>query len=154
MSRAVLAEALEHYAEHGYCIVQDAISEVTLKELNRIVDLRLKHEMGGHHARFESKGFQKFDFSDGQPFLRSALQPTVVRLARGSAEEPLPAHREYVEPLGWSAHVAEGSGTRSLAAFRELIEPATIAPILAELLGDPRWGHAAPDTPCSPSISF
>ena len=141
------AEALEHYAEHGYCIVEDAISQATLAELNRIVDLRLDHELGGLAARCTSTGWEKFDFSDGQPFLRSALQPTVVRLPRGAAEAPSPAQREYVEPEGWSAHLAEQGGTRSLAAFRELIEPPAIAPILTELLGNPCWGHAAPDTP-------
>ena len=144
----VLAEALEHYAQHGYCIVKDAISQTTLAKLNEIVDLRLEHETGGLDARYKSTGWGKFDFSVGQPFLRSALQPTVVRLPRGAAEEPPPTQREYTEPVGWSAHLAEqGGAARSLAAFRELIEPAAIAPILRELLGDPRWGHAAPDSP-------
>ncbi len=148
MQAKLTAEALEHYAEHGYCIVEDAISQGTLAELNRIFDLRLRHESGGLGARCTSTGWEKFDFSDGQPFLRSALQPTVVRLPRGAAETlPPPTCREYVEPVGWSAHLAEQGGSRSLAAFRDLIEPAAIAPILAALLGDPRWGHAAPDTP-------
>jgi hypothetical protein len=142
-----LAQALKHFAEHGYVIVEDAISPATVAELNRIVDLRLEHELGGLEAIHSSTGFEKYDFSDGQPFLRSALQPTLVRLPAGAAVDPSPTEREYTEPLGWSAHLAEQGGARSLAALRDLIDLPAVAPILAALLGDPRWGHAAPDTP-------
>lgn len=141
------ALALEHFAEHGYVVVEDAIDQATVAELNRIVDLRLQHEQGAAEAISSSRGYAKYDFSDGQPFLRSALQPTVIRLPRGDADGPPPPNRKYTEPLGWSTHIAEQSGARSLGAFRKLIEPPVVAAILTALLGDPKWGHADPDTP-------
>ena len=62
------ALALEHFAEHGYVVVEDAIDQATVAELNRIVDLRLQHEQGAAEAISSSRGYAKYEFSDGQHF--------------------------------------------------------------------------------------
>ena len=125
---------MQFFAENGYVIIKGAVALSTISALNNIVDARLRHEPGGGHAKHLATGFQKFDFSAGGPFLRSGLQPTVVRIPRGDAEKPPPAtRREKLRTVGWPA------GALSLGPFRELIEPPAVAALLAELLGDPRW---------------
>ena len=57
----------------------------------------------------------------------------------------VPAHNQRGTPLLWHGF-AKPRGPRRLwsKAYYELVDPPAVAPILAELLSDPAFGHATP----------
>lgn len=132
---------LERYATDGYVVIDDALPESLVADLNAVFDSRLAREKDPREAFIV--GFEKYRFRGG------GLQPGISDAERGSGVE-----RDYSDeralrfdpPPGWDA-VAHPPGSPSTPAFRALIEPPSIAPLLAELLGDPRWGHIDPMVP-------
>lgn len=133
----------ESYERLGYVVVRDAISTEHVAELNRIVTSRLQHETGVRGAVSTKTRL-------------SALQPSVLP-HEGSysllgASVPITSkswdnERAIVHspPHGWD-EVGERDSC-STAPFRALIDVPSVTPILQDLLGNPAWGHALPETP-------
>jgi hypothetical protein len=130
---------LERYAADGYVVIDDAIPASLLAELNAVFDSRLEHEKDPSEAFVV--GFGKYRFRGG------GLQPGISDAERGSDEgRDYERALRFDAPPGWDA-VAQPPGSPSTPAFRALIEPPAVAPLLAELLTDPRWGHVDPRVP-------
>eukprot|EP01043_Picozoa_sp_COSAG02_P049112 COSAG02_NODE_4902_length_4849_cov_8.392280_2_plen_355_part_00 len=132
---------LERYAADGYVVIDDAVPASLVAELNAVFDSRLAWEKDPREAYIV--GFEKYRFRGG------SLQPGISDAERHSGAE-----RDYSDeralrfdpPRGWDV-IAKPPGSPSTPAFRALIDPPAVAPLLAELLADPRWGHIDPAVP-------
>ena len=132
---------LEQYARDGHVIIDNALSTSLVAELNAIVDARLANEKDPEEDYIA--GFEKYRFRGG------GLHPGVSDAAAdGERDYSNERQLRYDPPPGWE-QVARPDGSPSCPAFRALIEPPAVAPVLAELLSEPRWGHVEPSVPAA-----
>ena len=140
---------MQQFARDGHVIIDNALAASHVAELNAIVDARLANEKRPEEQFIA--GFKKYRFRGG------GLQPGVS----DAADEGHGGERDYSNdrllrfdpPPGW-VQVAQPEGSPSCPAFRALIEPPTVAPLLAELLSDPRWGHVEPAVPTADRVRY
>lgn len=105
------------FAQQGYIIVPNALTEEQVDELNAVYDQRVL---------------------DGQDALASAGTDQQVRFFIGQRERQQTTDRHgntYTGRRFWSK------------AYMDLIDNETMLPIVEEVLGDPSWGHAPAHVP-------
>ena len=140
------AEQRRLFARDGYLVIQDALSPAHVAALDELVSARLRHELSADFV----DGFGKFRMGPAlQPGLRGDGIDDLQR-TNGDHEHGTPL--EYEPPVGWAKTlqqpIAGGiPGQRSAAPFRQLLELPRVAPVLGELLSEPRWGHVPVHVP-------